>query len=210
MTITSKVDVCNLALGQLGNFGTISNIDTPTNSKERTFALWYDISRLFVLKLMMPNFATTRLIVSKLAEVPPFGYSFYYEYPTTALRVLGVGDVRDKENNNNVERTPLGVKAISHDTDYDAGMPIRIITDVTDINSWSSESIIMLSQYLAAYTAKPITQDNALAAKLIADLPAAMSMASGVNAQENPPIRISNSRFKASRFNDSPIFTSKR
>ncbi len=210
MAITSKVDVCNLALAQLGNFGTISNIDTPTNDKERIFALWYDISRQFVLKLMMPNFALTRLIVSQLVETPAFGYAFFYEYPTTALKIFGVGDVRDKENNYNIERTTAGVKAISHDTDYDTGMPIRIVADVTDINSWSPESKIMLSQYLAAYTAKPITQDNALAAKMIADLPSAMSMASGVNAQENMPVRISNSRFKASRFNESPIFTSKK
>ena len=210
MAITSKIDICNLALDQLGNFGTVSNIDTPTNDKERTFALWYDISRQFVLKLMMPNFALTRLNVSQLVETPTFGYSYFYEYPATALKILGVGDVCDKENNYNIERTPAGVKAISHDTDYTTGMDIRIITDVEDINSWSPESKMILSQYLAAHTAKTILQDNTLAARMLADLPGSMSMASGVNAQENVPIRISNSRFKASRYNYAPDFTSKK
>ncbi len=210
MAITSKIDLCNLALGQLGNYGTISSIDTPTNDKERTYALWYDICRQFVLKLLMPNFALTRLYVSQLAETPVFGYSYFYEYPVTALKVLGVGNVEDKENNYNIERTPSAIKAISHDTDYTAGMPIRIIIDVANINEWSPEAKLLLSQYLAAYTALPITQDPQKSAKLISELPAAMSIASGLNAQENRPVRISNSRFKAARFNNAPTNSSKK
>ena len=210
MAITSKVDICNMALGQLGNYGTVSNIDTPTNDKERTFALWYDISRQSVLKILVPNFALTRLYVSQLVETPSFGYAYFYEYPVTALKILGVGNVQDKENNYNIERTPTGVKAISHDYDYTTGMPVRIITDVTDINSWSPESKMVLSQYLAAYTSKAITQDTQLANSLLSALPAAMSLASGLNAQENVPIRISNSKFQASRYHDAPNFTSKK
>ncbi len=210
MSITSDSDICNMALGQLGNYGTISNITTPTNDKERTFALWYDICREFVLKLLMPNFALTRLIVSQLSETPAFGYTYFYEYPISALKVLGVGNVEDKTNDYNIERTPLGVKAISHDFDYTDGMPIRIVKDITDINSWSPEAKLLLSQYLAAYTALPITQDTAKSKKLMDELPAAMSLASGLNAQENNPIRISNSRFKAARFNGAPNFNSKK
>lgn len=199
-----------MALGMLGNKDTISNIDTPTNDKERTFALWYDVCRKMTLKVLMPNFASTRLVVSQLAETPPFGYAYYYEYPITALRVFGIGNVEDKENNNNFERTPLGVKAIGHDTDYTEGMPIRIVVDVTDINSWTPDAIFLLAQYLAAYTAGVIKQDAALGSSLIQALPAAISLSSGLNAQENVPIRISNSRFKASRYNDAPNFTSKK
>lgn len=210
MAITSKVDICNLALGQLGNYGTVSNIDTPTKDTERTFVLWYDICREFVLKLLMPNFALTRLVVSQLAETPAFGYNYFYEYPITALKVQGVGNVEDKENNYNIERTPSGVKAISHDYDYTTGMPIRIITDVTNINDWSPEAKLLFSQYLAAYSCLQITQDVQKADKLMAGLPAAMSVSSGLNAQENMPVRISNSRFKASRYNDNPSNTSKK
>lgn len=194
MTINSKVSVCNMALSQLGNYGTISDIDVPTNDKERTFALWYDISREFVLKLLMPNFALKRAITSKLSEVPAFGYSFYYEYPNDALKIQGIGNAQDKKNDYAVE----GNK-ILHNTDYSDGMPIRYVVDVTDINSWSPEAKLMLSQYLAAYTCLAITQDAAKAKKLEDALPAKMSTASGLNAQENMPVRVSNSRFKAAR-----------
>lgn len=211
MAINSKVDICNMAISIMGNTTTtISNIDTPTNDKERVMALWYDICRQFVLKLMMPNFALERVIVGQLSETPAFGYAYFYEYPTYALKILGVGEVKDRENNYNIESTPLGVQAISHDYDYEDGMPIRIIRDVTDINRFSPETKLLLAQYIAAYTCKPITQDAAQAKLLKADLPAEISTASGLNAQENRPVRISNSRFKAARFQFNPDFTDKR
>lgn len=211
MAINTKVDVCNMSVSLMGNTTTtISNIDTPTNDKERVFALWYDICRQFVLKLLMPNFALERVIVGQLSETPAFGYAYFYEYPNYALKVLGVGEIKDRENNYVIESTPLGVEAIAHDYDYTDGMPIRIIKDVTDINRFSPEAKLLLAQYLAAYTCLAITQDAAKAKKLKDELPAEMSTASGLNAQENRPIRISNSRFKAARFQFNPDFTDKR
>lgn len=210
MAINSKVDICNLALSHLGNYGTIANIDTPTKDEERVFSLWYDICRQFVLKLLMPNFALQRVTVAQLSETPEFGYGFFYEYPNYALKILGVGEVQDKENNYAIESTPLGVMAIAHDTDYTDGMGIRIIYDVTDINRFSPEAKLLLSQYLAAYVCLAITQDTGRAKKLKDELPAEISTASGLNAQENMPVRISHSRFKKSRFSSNPQNTDKR
>lgn len=200
MAVNSPSDVCNLAVSQLGNYATVSSIETPTNDIERACSQWYDICRQFVLKLMKPNFALTRLIVGQLSEVPAFGYSYFYEYPNSALEVLGVGNVIDKTNNYSIETTPLKVKAIAHDTDYSAtGMPIRVVIDIQDIPSWSPEAKLVLAQYVAAYTCLQITQDANKAKLLKENLPAQMSEASALNAQENIPIRISNSRFMAAR-----------
>lgn len=211
MAINSKVDICNLANSHLGNFGsTITNIDTPTKDQERVYALWYDLCRQFVLKLLMPNFALQRVVVSQLAETPAFGYSYFYEYPTYALKVLGVGEIEEKENNYSIESTPNGVMAIAHDYDYTDGMGIRIIYDVTDVNRFTPEAKLLMSQYLAAYVCLAITQDAVKAKKLKDELPAEMSTASGLNAQENMPVRLSRSRFKQAKFNMNPKNTSKR
>jgi hypothetical protein len=210
MALNSQEAICNLALNTLGDYGTIENLDTPTTAPERTFALWIDTCRKLTLKYLMPNFSHKRLKVSQLVETPVFGYTHYYEYPNTALKILGVGEIQDKKNNYTIERTPSGVKAIAHDTDYTSGMPLRIVYDVTDINSWSEEAKVLFADYLAAYTCKGITQDAAMARDLKNALPDAMSAASGLNAQENIPIRISNSRFKAARYSDNPNFTSKK
>lgn len=210
MAANSSADICNMAVSSLGNYGTINDIDTPTNDKERACAIWYDVCRQFVLKMLMPNFALARELVAQLSETPAFGFAYAYEYPSYALKVLGVGNIEDKENNYVIETISTGAQAIFHDTDYDEGMELRFIRDITDISRWSPEAKILFSQYLAAYTCLPITQDVAKANKLMAALPAQISSASSLNAQENRPIRISNSRFKASRFADNPNYESKK
>lgn len=199
MAVNSSSDICNLAIGQLGNYPSISSIETPTTDNERIFAQWYDICRQMTLKVIKPNFALTRTIVAQLAEVPPFGYGYYYQYPQNALAIQGVGTVKEKINNYSIEATPTGVKAIAHNTDYTDGMPIRIVIDVTDIPSWSPEAKLTFAQFLAAMTCLQVTQDQNKADKLKSQLPSQQSQASALNAQENIPIRISRSRFMEAR-----------
>lgn len=205
MSVTSKVNICNMALSHLGNFGTVSNIDTPSNDKEITFSIWYDICRQSLLKMVMPNFAISRNIVAQLSETPPFGYAFYYEYPNNCLKVLGIGNARDKQNNYAVEENKIAT-----DADFEDGLELRFIKDVTDVNQFSPEFKVLLSRWLAAHVCLDITQDATKATALWKEMPSHMSSLSGVNAQENMPVRISRSRFKASRFNDAPDYTDKK
>ena len=210
MTINSKSDICNLALNGLGNFETISDIDTPTNDKERVFALWYDVCRQFTLKLQMPNFALARQIVSLSGTTPPFaaigiGYQYQYDLPTNCLKVLGIGEVKHKRNNYSVEGN-----AIQTDDQFLTGMPVRYIKDITDVNQFSPEYVILFADYLAAYTCLPITQDAGKAKTLLDALPAKINIASGLNAQENMPIRINRSRYRDARFNGYPTETDKK
>lgn len=197
--ITSKVDICNMALGHLGNLGTVENIDTPSNDKETTFALWYDITRQTLLKNMVPNFALGRTTVARdLVNPPAFGYLYAYSYPTAALKVLGLGNLDEKGDTDfSVEGNRIYTNSL-----YDAGMPVRYIKDVTLVNDMSPEFKMLLALYLAEKVALPLTQDKAKK-KMIADmLPREMTAASGINAQENQPVRRSYSRFRAARHSD--------
>ncbi|MCK5612048.1 hypothetical protein KAR91_59810 [Candidatus Pacearchaeota archaeon] len=205
MAITSKSQICQMAISQLGNYPSILDIDTPTTDPELIMAVWYDILRQFVLKMLMPNFALDRLSVAKLSETPSGGYAYYYEYPKSCLKILGIGDVQNKQNNYAV----VGNK-IATDEDAEDGLDIRIIRDIEDVNEFSPEYKLLLAQYIAAYTCLAITQDTTKAKMLRTALPQELSAASGLNAQENTPIRISRSRFKASRDNDSPTYTDKK
>lgn len=195
MALGSKVDICNLALGNLGNYGTVSDIDVPTNDKEITFALWYDISRQALLKMTMPNFALGRKLVSELVVTIPFGYENAFEYPTDCLKVLGLGNVEDRADYN---YTVEGNQILTDD-EWEDGMELRYIKDVTDVNSMSPEFKMLLGLYLAGNVAMDITQDPNKKALIEKMLPAKISELSGLNAQENRPIRISNSLFKAAR-----------
>jgi len=197
MAITSKVDICNLTLDILGNKDTVTNIETPTNGKELIFKLWYDICRQNVLKQMVPNFALERRVVSASSFVPAFGYSYAYEYPSDCLKLLGIGGVSEKANDYAVEGG-----YILTNTQYDEGLPIRFIKDVESVVLMSAEFKTQLAWELADVTCMSITQDRNKATMVKQQLPLVRISNSGMNAQENRPIRISNSRAAASRYVD--------
>ena len=205
MAITSKVELCNLAISHLGNFGTISNIDTPQSDKEIAFALWYDISRQTFLKMTMPNFALARKSLALVVETPPPPFSFSYAYPADCLKVLGIGNIEDKLNNYTVEGD-----RIYTNVEYEDGLPIRYIKDITDVTAMSPEFKVGFSWFLASNTAMDITQDVNKVKTIEALLPEKMSTLSGLNAQENMPIRISRSKFKQARVSGFPSNERKR
>jgi len=205
MAVTSKVEICNLALSFLGNYGTVTDIDTPSDPKELVFAQWYDICRQTLIKEMVPNFALARVIVAKLVETPVFGYAYFYEYPNTCLKVLGIDNVNWSRNDYDVTEGK-----ISTDVDFPEGLPLRFVKDIEDVNSMSPEFKILFARYLSAHVALPITQDVAKANSIWASLPAALSSASAQNAQENKPIRISRSKFKEARYVPYPGWMDKK
>ncbi len=205
MAINSKVELCNLAISHLGNFGTISNIDTRQSDKEITFSLWYDISRQTFLKMTMPNFALARKNLALVVETPPEPFSFSYAYPADCLKVLGIGSIENKKNNYTVEGN-----RIYTNVEYVDGLPIRYIKDIIDVTAMSPEFKVGLSWFLAGSTAMDITQDVNKVRTIEALLPEKMSTLSGLNAQENMPIRISRSKFKQARVSGFPINERKR
>lgn len=205
MSINSKVELCNMALSHLGNYGTISDIDTPKTDKELTFSLWYDIARQAFLKQTMPNFSIGRRYVSQVSETPPYPFKYSYEYPNDCLKLLGIGSVEDKQNDYTVENNRIYTDVL-----YSDGMPIRFIADITDVTKMSPEFKVGFSMYLASVTALEITQDLDKVQMLKQMLPSEMSALSGLNAQENRPIRISTSRFKEARTSGFPRIRDKR
>lgn len=194
MAINSKVDLCNMAIGHLGSFGTVSDIDIPESDVEATFALWYDISRQTFLKMTMPNFSLARRSIALVSETPPLPFSFSYAYPSDCLKVLGIGNIEDKVNNYTVE-----ADRIYTDVEYLDGLPLRFIKDIQDVTSMSPEFKMGFSWFLAGNVAMEITQDEGKVKMIEQLLPEKMSTLSGLNAQENMPIRISRSKFKEAR-----------
>lgn len=206
MTITSKNELCNLAVGRLGNYGTINDIDQPKTDKEIVCALWYDISRQAFLKMAMPNFAIARKRVSQVSGITvPYPFAYAYEYPSDCLKVLGIGAVEDKKNDYTVEGNRIYTDVL-----YEDGLPLRYIKDITDVTAMSPEFKIGFSWYMAGNIALEITQDLNKVKLIEQLLPQKLSELSGLNAQENRPIRISNSRFKQARISGRATDDNKR
>lgn len=196
MAVTSKVELCNLSLSILGNSGEVVDIDSPTNSTERSFAIWYDTTRQSLLKTLMPNFALERRIVASSVTSPAFGYTNVFEYPSDCLKVLGLGNVDEKaEYIYYIE----GNRIYTEDA-WDDGLNLRFVKDVTNVGSFSSEFIVTFARTLAANTCMEITQDLNKYRIISNDAAGSALLTSGLNAQENRPIRVSHSRFQQSRY----------
>lgn len=194
--ITTAEQICNLALSGLGNRNTVNNIVTPKTDKELVFALWYDICRQWVLKTMMPNFALDRIVVSQ--KTVPAGYvndyAYAWEYPNSALRILGMNSIDCIDTPPTVEGN-----LIFTNTPYPDGLTLRVVKDITDVTIMSVEYIIQLAKELEKRTAAAITQDPAKKAAAAKEVVAEAANTTALNAQENKPIRRSTSRFRQAR-----------
>ncbi|OAE72604.1 hypothetical protein A7J71_11330 [Achromobacter insolitus] len=88
--MASVVDICNLALGHLGDEATVTSIDPPEGSAQAEHcARFYPIARDTVLEAFTWNFATTR---KQLAELPSPWSSWAYAYalPADFVRAISV------------------------------------------------------------------------------------------------------------------------
>lgn len=196
--ITSPNQVCNLAVSSLGNRNSVMDIANPKTDKEIQCAIWYDIVRQNCLKTNMPNFAITRIITS--AKTVPDGYvnmyGFAYEKPQRCLKLLGVGNITEK---NAIDYIVEG-NLILTNTPYPSGIPLRIIDDIVDVSSMSPEFILLFAAELRARVAMAITQDKDKEELAMKAATNEKMNATALNAQENTPVRVSNSRFRQSRF----------
>lgn len=198
MAINTKVNICNMALQHLGNYGSVNNIDTPSTDKEKVFALWYDIERQTLLKTLMPNFSLKRDVIA-LAVIPEmFGYKYAFPLPNDCLKLLGIGEIDHKL----CSRYTVEGGYIYTNDEYPEGMPIRYIADIADVNKMSPEFKTTFAISLAMNVALPITQDLKKKQLMASLLPAAMQNLTGLNAQENPPVRYSKSRFREARYSN--------
>lgn len=88
--ISSPTDLCNLALGHLGE-GRITSLDEDT-AAARACALHYSLTRDEMLRSHRWNFATKRAELSRLADAPLFGWEYAYQLPSDFLRALEVNE----------------------------------------------------------------------------------------------------------------------
>lgn len=190
--MTTKTEICNLAISRLGDKNSIESIDRPKKQTEIVCAKWYDISRKTALKYMMPNFARKRdKWALSLDYTPAFGYKYAYKYPSDCLKILGIGNLR------NINTGTLENGYYLTNEYYENGLEVRYVYDVTDETRFSSDFIQLFSWFLARDICIELTS-NTSKLKMIEDiLPMKIAEFCGVDSQENPPIRISRSaRYK--------------
>jgi len=186
--VTSKVDICNLALDLLGG-ATVVDIDTPTDATEGLLSRWYDQSREQALREHPWKFATKRAILAASNVDPAFEYSSAFPVPSDFLRLLDVQDADGATliNDYQLENNDGVLSVLSRNSA--TSLRIRYVYNITDISKFSPDFVMYLAMTLALSLAYKVTQSNT-SVKRIQSIRADLGkLSKAVSGQERQPTR---------------------
>ena len=197
--MASVIDICNLALANLGDVATVSSIDPPEGSAQAEHcARFYPIARDTLQEVALWGFATRREVLTLLnVTVSPWLYT--YQPPSNMLRAISVlpdgvpddyalGEFLDPyaPRSFTIESAPFGRILLSNTPNA----TLRYTVRVTDSTQFPPMFTVALSHLLASMLAGPLLkgdvgQKEAKAQRMLAlNLAAA---ASTIDAQDRKP-----------------------
>lgn len=89
--MAAVVDICNTALGHLGDDATVASIDPPDGSVQAGHcARFYPLSRDELLEMHSWRFNTQRAMLALAADDPPVGWAFAYALPSLTVQPIAV------------------------------------------------------------------------------------------------------------------------
>ena len=160
----TELQVCNLALANLGEPATITSISPPDGSREAALcAQFFAFARDQLLEKHAWDFALRSKTLTVRAESPRVDWKYAYDYPSDVVSVLAV--VRSDVDYNYKTMGTTGQQPYS--VELDANGKRMLLTDqqnalllyvakVEDSTKWSSLFVRALSWQLAAHLAGPV------------------------------------------------------
>jgi hypothetical protein len=156
--MASEVDICNLALGHIGDAAEITSIAPPDGSSQAALCKkFYPISRDECLAEFDWGFAMKRQLLAKLSGTAPSGWNYWFTVPNPFLAARAV--VAEDYD------TPSEYKL---ESDGDHGTVVLTMVDpaemwytstISDTTKFPPVFVHGLSWMLASYLSIPITRD---------------------------------------------------
>jgi hypothetical protein len=174
----------------------ITNIRDPKTSAESTCSRWYDTSRRQVLRAHPWNFAKARGVLSLNATAPAFGYTDRYNLPNDFIRLRFIGDDLDTLQSVDYQ---IEDGAILIDNASAASLNIGYIRDEIVVSKYDELFKNYLAQTLAYNMAYAFTGKELARQGVKKMLDETRSEARAINGQDNPPRRITRSKFIGAR-----------
>lgn len=161
--MASEVDICNMALGYLGDSGSVNSISPPDGSVQAAAcSRYYPMARNALLEMLPWSFATKRDALALLSLTPPSAWAYAYALPSDAVSVLAVLDPETADDyvwNGEVTTQPYVVEQNDGDrviySNQDDAV-VRYTALVTDTTKFSALFIEGLAWLLASKLAGPI------------------------------------------------------
>lgn len=160
--MASEVEICNLALGHLGDTATVASLDPPEGSAQAEHcARFYPIARDMMVQAHAWNFATRRIQLAQLGEAP-YGWAYAYARPANAYDVF---DIQYPETMDNYQQSYAFVCESDDEgqeviyTDVENAVA-RYTAQVTDTTKFPPLFTLALSWQLAGLLAGPILKGD--------------------------------------------------
>jgi len=153
---SSIVEICNLALNNLGAKSTIASI-TEQSVEARQCNVVYGPARDYILRKHPWSFAEKTVALSSLGSPPP-DWSYRYQYPSDCVKAREIltGDRNDSDPvpYKVAAGDDLNSKVILCDKD---GAYLRYTARVTNAAVFDSSFVQQLAWYMAIQLAMPLT-----------------------------------------------------
>lgn len=182
MTAISQVVICRMALSHIGSDEGIENIDEEVPAAQGC-KLWYDYSRLQVLRAYDWDFARKRIDLAAHADDPPADWAYRYQYPVDCVMtreiINPVGRTADatpftlEVSADGTQRTIL--------TDLEAAV-LRYTFDQELVSVFDPTFVEALSYALAAHISYALTGNRTLKGDMLNIANAVLTMAGTENA----------------------------
>lgn len=196
--MASEVDICNLALGHLGDTATVSSIDPPEGSPQAEHcARFYPIARDSLLEMHTWGFATTRSQLALIGSSWP-EWRYCYASPSDALNIISILAPQAADDysvgmqwQNTAYGVPIVMQGVytpqpfAQETLESGAVVIytnqedavcRYTRFITDTTIFSPLFVDALAWYLASYLAGPVLKGDVGAAEAKRCMANAMGM----------------------------------
>lgn len=209
--MSSDTDICNAALGLLGDPAQVASISPPSGSIQAIHcARFYPMVRDTLLEMHPWGFATKRVALALLAQTPPSPWSYTYQLPSDVLNTLAIldsaavddfsaglaqyGNVSGAYNYNvgiyttqpyATEADPTGDQVLYTNQ---VGAVLRYTGRVTDTTQFSPLFVECLSWLLASKLAGPVikgSEGRAMAAECLKDFRAFFGVATASDSNQH-------------------------
>jgi hypothetical protein len=198
--VVSKVDICNLALQNIG----ASSITTLTEDsvEANECNLRYDSIRKSILELHLWNFAIKRVSLNKEVASPAYGYDNQFTLPSDFIRMVATEEQDDyigfpsgfngyltinnsadymQADNYKIEISGTGTYVLLSN---DADKKIRYVFDQEDVSKFPYLFVQLVAKGLSAAIAYRITGSKTTAAEELKEFEAMLMSAKTVDAQQ--------------------------
>lgn len=147
--MTSRVDICNIALARLGG-GRITSLTDETNSANLCDIFYEHVVRLVISSAEWTS-TTKRQSLARLSDAPSFGYAYQYQLPTSP-KCLNVIEINEEY----VDAISFKIEGSVLLTD-EPSVSIKYSALIEDENSYDPQLIECITNRMTAELALPIT-----------------------------------------------------